>query len=271
MSETLRIHVSPMPLYRYPSVDYKLGDTGITLKAGQQMEIPFCAIHMSDENYPDAFKYEPDRFMPENKHLIKPYTYLPFGSGPRNCVVQFFRPPKTDVPLQYQRSVKMVIPKHCIDVNTTSGVVRGQTLVAQNKSIDQFLNIPYAEPPVGGLRFAKPLPLQTPIKDIIDGTKPGNSCIQPGTGSNLTTSEDCLVLNVWTPNVGNNDESPEAPALKPVMFWIHGGGLTTGSIFLMPPYNGIDLAAYDVVVVSTNYRLGAFGFLFGDREDAPGN
>ncbi|CAG2180494.1 unnamed protein product, partial [Oppiella nova] len=55
------------------------------------------------------------------------------------------------------------------------------------------------------------------------------------------------------------------------MFWIHGGGLVNGSIFNMPPYNGLDLAAYDVVVVSTNYRLGPFGFLYGDREDAPGN
>ncbi|CAG2173512.1 unnamed protein product [Oppiella nova] len=130
VSETLRIHVTPISLFRYPSVDYRLGDTGITLKAGQQIEIPAYAIQMSDENYPDAFKYNPDRFMPENKHLIKPYTYLPFGAGPRNCVgmrlallqikiclahmvlkYQFFRTPKTDVPLQYQRSLQMVFPK----------------------------------------------------------------------------------------------------------------------------------------------------------------
>ncbi|CAG2169405.1 unnamed protein product [Oppiella nova] len=126
---------------------------------------------------------------------------------------------------------------------------------------------------MGSLRFAKPLPLLKPRKDIIDGTKHGNSCIQNLTPSfgKLTLSEDCLVLNIWTPNVGNNDESTEAPALKPVMFWIHGGGLVNGSIFQMPPYNGIDLAAYNVVVVSTNYRLGPFGFLYGDREDAPGN
>ncbi|CAG2165508.1 unnamed protein product [Oppiella nova] len=130
VSETLRIHGKPSALFRYTSADYKLGDTGITLKSGQQIEIPVYAIHMSDENYPNAFKYDPDRFMPENKHLIKPYTYLPFGGGPRNCVgmrlgllemklclahmvlkYQFVRTPKTDVPLQYQRSVKMVFPK----------------------------------------------------------------------------------------------------------------------------------------------------------------
>ncbi|CAG2180446.1 unnamed protein product, partial [Oppiella nova] len=55
VSETLRIHVTPASIFRYPSVDYRLGDTGITLKAGQQIEIPGYAIHLSDENYPDAF------------------------------------------------------------------------------------------------------------------------------------------------------------------------------------------------------------------------
>ncbi|CAG2119961.1 unnamed protein product, partial [Medioppia subpectinata] len=74
-------------------------------------------------------------------------------------------------------------------------------------------------------------------------------------------SEDCLVLNIWTTNVKE---------LKPVMFWIYGGGLTMGSIF-QEWYNGSALATKDVVVVSVNYRLGAFGFLYGDREDAPGN
>ena len=52
----------------------------------------------------------------------------------------------------------------CVDVNTTSGVVRGLTVNALNTSVDQFLNIPYAEPPVGSLRFAKPVPFKEPIK-----------------------------------------------------------------------------------------------------------
>ena len=52
----------------------------------------------------------------------------------------------------------------CVDVNTTVGVVRGLTINVLNTSVDQFLGIPYAEPPVGGLRFAKPVPLKHPIK-----------------------------------------------------------------------------------------------------------
>ena len=81
--------------------------------------------------------------------------------------------------------------------------------------------------------------------------------------SNL--SEDCLVLNIWTPNVENNNTSK---ILKPIMFWIHGGGLNGGSVEL---YNGSVLATNDVVVVAVNYRLGWFGFMYGEREDAPGN
>jgi hypothetical protein len=51
-----------------------------------------------------------------------------------------------------------------IDVNTTSGLVRGQTVRALNRSVSEFLNIPYAEPPLGNLRFARPVPLKQPIQ-----------------------------------------------------------------------------------------------------------
>jgi acetylcholinesterase len=56
--------------------------------------------------------------------------------------------------------------------------------------------------------------------------------------------------------------------LKPVMFYIHGGGLSFGSVFTG---SGSVLATNDVVIASTSYRLGQLGFLYGDREDAPGN
>ncbi|CAG2166663.1 unnamed protein product [Oppiella nova] len=154
-------------------------------------------------------------------------------------------------------------------------LVRGLTVNALNTSVDQFLNIPYAEPPVGSLRFAKPVPLKEPIKEIIDGTETGNSCYQTVNElykdfiGNLTLSEDCLVLNVWTPHVRSNTSSKDLP-LKPVMFWIHGGGLVIGSSFQYQ-YNGSALAAHDVVVVSMNYRLGQFGFLYGGDDRAPGN
>ncbi|CAG2101327.1 unnamed protein product [Medioppia subpectinata] len=162
-----------------------------------------------------------------------------------------------------------VCDSNSIDVNTSSGSVRGQTLHVLNRKIHQFLNIPYAEPPLGPLRFAPPLPLNAPKQDIIDGTKLGNSCIQRMIiGVNI--SEDCLVLNIWTANVDNSDDSPSLTVLKPVMFYIYGGGLSLDSIFY-DHYNASVLATNDVVVVSVNYRVGPLGFLYGADRTAPGN
>ena len=86
VSETLRHHSPAISLGRMVANDYKLGDTGITLKKGQRVIMPVYAIHHMEEFYPEPFKFNPDRFLPENRHKIVPYTYLPFGSGPRNCV-----------------------------------------------------------------------------------------------------------------------------------------------------------------------------------------
>ncbi|XP_054165719.1 acetylcholinesterase-like, partial [Oppia nitens] len=159
---------------------------------------------------------------------------------------------------------------NCIDIKTTSGVVRGQTIQVLNKQIDEFIGIPFAEPPVGKLRFAKPQPILKPAPNIINATTPKNSCLQPSVSAidaNLALSEDCLFVNIWSPNRVNHSLSN---ALKPVMFWIHGGGFVSGSIFLWY-YNGSVLSANDVVVVTTNYRLGVFGFLYGADKSAPGN
>ncbi|CAG2118674.1 unnamed protein product, partial [Medioppia subpectinata] len=148
-----------------------------------------------------------------------------------------------------------VCDSNSIDVNTSSGSVRGQTLHVLNRSIHQFLNIPYAEPPLGPLRFAPPVPLKAPKQVMSDS---------------LAMSEDCLVLNIWTPNVDNRSKSEGKVGLKPVMFFIYGGGFIFGSIF-KDLYNGSVLATNDVVVVSANYRVGPLGFLYGGDETAPGN
>ncbi|XP_054165717.1 cholinesterase-like [Oppia nitens] len=159
-----------------------------------------------------------------------------------------------------------VLMNWSIEINTTSGVVRGQTIHVLNRQINQFLGIPFAEPPIGSLRFAKPKAIQLSAPDIIDATKSKSSCWQPL--ANLKLSEDCLYVNIWSPNRVNHS-MPNIP--KAVMFFIHGGGLQTGSIFLLSFYNGSILATNDVVVVTTNYRLGPFGFLYGADESAPGN
>ena len=84
----------------------------------------------------------------------------------------------------------------------------------------------------------------------------------------MTESEDCLVLNVWSPKSPHKYQNSNA--LKPVMFWIYGGGFQSGSSF-MPIYAGKRLASHDVVIVSINYRLGPFGFLNAGNESVPGN
>jgi len=85
--------------------------------------------------------------------------------------------------------------------------------------------------------------------------------------TNMTLSEDCLVLNIWSPQLPENSTHFEA---KPVMFFIYGGGFTIGSIY-QSLFDGRVLATNDVVVVTANYRLGAFGFLYGGQESVPGN
>ena len=71
-----------------------------------------------------------------------------------------------------------------------------------------------------------------------------------------------MFVNVWAPN--NSTQQ------KPVMVWFYGGGLQSGSIW-GGLYNALPIATLDVVVVSVNYRVGPWGFLYGGNDDAPGN
>ncbi|MFE9132586.1 carboxylesterase/lipase family protein [Streptomyces sp. NPDC007355] len=139
-------------------------------------------------------------------------------------------------------------------VTTRYGQVRGTA----GERADDYLGIPYAAPPVGGLRW-KPPAAPARWTGVRDASAPGNPCMQTDSSTPWgdlagpgTPSEDCLYLNVHT---------PAEPSLRdrPVMVWIHGGGFTIGSGTF---YDGGELAARgDVVVVTLNYRLGAFGYL----------
>jgi para-nitrobenzyl esterase len=135
-------------------------------------------------------------------------------------------------------------------VQTDKGAVRGML----SGGVREFLGIPYAAPPVGALRWRAPDPA-APWAGIKDATAPGNLCAQfgsPGSGEpNTSTAEDCLYLNVYAPH--------EVRGRLPVMVWIHGGGFTGGAGSI---YDGAVIANQgNVIVVTINYRLGAFGFL----------
>ncbi|XP_073418530.1 acetylcholinesterase isoform X1 [Dendrobates tinctorius] len=161
-------------------------------------------------------------------------------------------------------------------ITTRSGKVRGTRLNVLSSHVTGFLGIPFAEPPVDKLRFRRTEP-KKPWTDVFDATKYPNACYQyydtlypefPGMemwNPNTPMSEDCLYLNVWVPN--------PRPTNATVMVWIYGGGFYSGSSAL-DVYDGRYLChTENVIVVSMNYRLGAFGFLTltPGNADAPGN
>jgi para-nitrobenzyl esterase len=128
------------------------------------------------------------------------------------------------------------------------------------KGISYFKGIPYAMPPIGDLRFKAPLPMPS-WTEKRDCKSHGKSAMQMG-GILMDTSstyhmddksEDCLFLNVWTP-------TQKIKKTYPVYVFIHGGAFATGSGSEIV-YDGAHMAKNDVVVVTINYRLGAFGFL----------
>lgn len=134
-------------------------------------------------------------------------------------------------------------------VKLTNGTVAGTA----SNGVAAFLGIPYAAPPVGVLRFRRPSP-HASWSGVRDAKALGARCLQ-GADHPISSSEDCLVLNVWTP-LSTVEE--QGAAKRPVLFYIHGGGFVGGSA----TQNGANLSRLSgQVVVAIQYRLGALGFL----------
>lgn len=148
-------------------------------------------------------------------------------------------------------------------IATSSGTVQGQSTrssgdASSSLGVVNWLDIPYAQSPVGDLRWRAPLALQTP--GALIQTKGDIACVQPATEYGGVTAdnaqavvgtEDCLYLDITAPQ-------DFASGDYPVMFWIHGGGNTTGS---KNYYDFTELvASQKVIVVTFNYRLGALGW-----------
>jgi len=143
--------------------------------------------------------------------------------------------------------------KHGLIVNAPAGSIEGR----MEGELRVFRGIPYALPPVGSARWRPPSPMPR-WTGVRKATEFGSACFQPKAHlSNIYAtnpmpmSEDCLTLNIWTPNRSHN---------APVFFWIHGGALTGGSS-RDALNDGARLAGRGIVVVSINYRLGVFGWL----------
>lgn len=141
-----------------------------------------------------------------------------------------------------------------VDVETLEGRLRGR----REDGVCIFRGVRYAEPPLGAARFMAPPRLEkwTGVRDALEWGHPALQVSGQTYGvDEPAPHEDCLVLNVWTPAVGDG-------ALRPVMFYCHGGGFATGS-GASRTQDGSNLAREnDVVVVQSNHRLGIMGYLF---------
>jgi para-nitrobenzyl esterase len=132
-------------------------------------------------------------------------------------------------------------------------------------TVRQFLGVRYAQPVTSNLRWKPPQPVTPPVVTQ-DATHFGNHCPQGFTPfGNATQTEDCLFLNVYTPNSGGDHDFDRDDGRhfggddgRPVMVWIHGGALAVGE---SNEYDATKLVQRGVVVVTINYRLGALGFL----------
>ncbi|XP_065220405.1 esterase E4-like [Planococcus citri] len=148
-------------------------------------------------------------------------------------------------------------------LNTAQGKIQGGRYATKNNVFYYaFTNIPYAKPPIGELRFEPPE--EAPAwKGVRMSTFPSvcyQSAISYGVSQYFGT-EDCLHLNVYTPN-------PNERAKLPVLVCIHGGEFQRGSSYECPPNNFVE---QELVFVSFNYRLGALGFLSTGDEILSGN
>lgn len=136
----------------------------------------------------------------------------------------------------------------------------------RGESFNAFLRIPFAEAPVpnshlGNLRFQPPVK-KAPWTGVWNATQYGPMCMQLRTrGETWPMDEDCLHLNVFTKNLGNS-------TLKPVIVFIHGGSYEVGAANNHGP---LYLMERNVVLVTVNYRMGAFGFLATGTNKAIGN
>ncbi|XP_046608330.1 juvenile hormone esterase-like isoform X1 [Neodiprion virginianus] len=154
------------------------------------------------------------------------------------------------------------------EVTIPQGTLQGKIMTTTHgRKISAFLGIPYAQPPVKNKRFANPVPADG-WEGIRNATADGNFCPQISSRDYITSvgDEDCLNLNVFTPQMSGGKNS----SLLPVMVYVFGGRFMIGSAN-SSVYGPQYLLNQDVVLVTFNYRLGALGFLSTGDKVASGN
>lgn len=159
-------------------------------------------------------------------------------------------------------------------VQTNFGPVSGRRFLVNDTLVDAFYGIPYAEPPVGDLRFQRPRPVR-PWKEVLNATQKPSPCrqldlrfLKSVTLRYDNASEDCLYINIWRPARAECAEG-RCQAKLPAIVYVHGGAFQWGDSALYFYDMERFVSKLDVVFVTFNYRVGLFGFLTTNTTDAP--
>jgi para-nitrobenzyl esterase len=161
-----------------------------------------------------------------------------------------------------------------VDQSTVRQLDSGEVIGFTRNDVSTWLGIPYAASPVGELRWKAPRPAKR-WQNQKQALHFGEPCMQRSSGHEVIGNEDCLFINIWSPS-GADGKSPQG---LPVMFWIHGGGNSTGQAGISL-YDGSYISQkHNLVIVSINYRVGPFGWFYHSAlqaegvspEDASGN
>lgn len=204
--------------------------------------------------------------MPSSPLLARDSTRSITNAATCAFLVGFFFVPAT----VYSENVPPVI-------HVDSGLLAGIRLSIGDRRVDAYMGIPYAEAPVGDLRFQKPRPV-SPWKGVYNATSKPKACKQlpcpliPTLTLDYTNaSEDCLYVNVWKPASLCAEPRTTCKQKFPVYVFIHGGGFQWGdsALLVYDPANFVALT--DVIVVTFNYRVGINGFLSLEIPEIPGN
>lgn len=137
VNETLRMFPPIIKVDRRANEDYEIKELGLKINKGVKIRAPIYAIHHEEEFFPDPFKFDPERFMPHNKHNLIPYTFLPFHTGPRNCIGSRFalleaKTTLASLLMKYQLSLTTSTP---LDMSSTTVVLLSKAVVVRYTAI----------------------------------------------------------------------------------------------------------------------------------------